>query len=111
MVGEAGSTLSGGQKQRLSIARALIKNPQILILDDSLSAVDGSTESNIIDHIKEFRKGKTNIIVAHRFSAIRNADQIFVLEKGTITQRGTHSELLKMEGWYKNQYIQQITMN
>jgi len=111
MVGEAGSTLSGGQKQRLSIARALIKNPQILILDDSLSAVDGATESNIIEHLKEFRKGKTNIIVAHRFSAIRDADQIFVLENGAITQRGTHSELLKMEGWYKSQYIQQITMN
>jgi len=111
MVGEAGSTLSGGQKQRLSIARALIKDPQILILDDSLSAVDGTTERNIIDHLKEFRQGKTNIIVAHRFSAIRDADQILVMEKGIITQRGTHSELLKQEGWYKNQYIQQITMN
>lgn len=110
MVGEAGSTLSGGQKQRLSIARALIKDPQILILDDSLSAVDGTTERNIIDHLKEFRAGKTNIIVAHRFSAIRDADQIFVLEKGMITQRGTHNELLLEEGWYKNQYIQQITM-
>jgi ATP-binding cassette subfamily B protein len=111
MVGEAGNTLSGGQKQRLSIARALVKNPQILILDDSLSAVDGTTEQNIIDHLKEFRQGKTNIIVTHRFSAIRDADKIFVLEKGVITQRGTHSELLNQEGWYKNQYIQQITMN
>ncbi len=110
MVGEAGSTLSGGQKQRLSIARALIKDPQILILDDSLSAVDATTEQNIVEHLKEFRQGKTNIIVAHRFSAIREADQIFVMEKGMITQRGTHSELLKQEGWYKNQYIQQITM-
>lgn len=110
MVGEAGSTLSGGQKQRLSIARALIKDPQILILDDSLSAVDATTEKNIIEHLKEFRNGKTNIIVAHRFSAIREADQILVMEKGMIAQRGTHSELLKQEGWYKNQYIQQITM-
>jgi ATP-binding cassette subfamily B protein len=110
MVGEAGSTLSGGQKQRLSIARALIKNPQILILDDSLSAVDANTEETIIARLKEFRQGKTNIIVAHRFSAIRDADQILVLENGKITQRGTHDELLKMDGWYKHQYIQQITM-
>ncbi|MFA6647441.1 MAG: ABC transporter ATP-binding protein [Candidatus Izemoplasmatales bacterium] len=111
MVGESGNTLSGGQKQRLSIARALVKDPQILILDDSLSAVDGTTEQNIIEHLKESRQGKTNIIVTHRFSAIRDANQIFVLENGVITQRGTHSELLNQEGWYKNQYIQQITMN
>jgi ATP-binding cassette, subfamily B, multidrug efflux pump len=110
MVGEAGSTLSGGQKQRLSIARALIKDPQILILDDSLSAVDAKTEENIIGHLKESRSGKTNIIIAHRFSAIQDADQILVLERGIITQRGTHSDLLKQEGWYKQQYIQQITM-
>ena len=110
MVGEAGSTLSGGQKQRLSIARALIKDPQILILDDSLSAVDAKTEETIIARLKEFRQGKTNIIIAHRFSAIREADQILVLEDGKITQRGTHDELLKMDGWYKHQYIQQITM-
>jgi ATP-binding cassette subfamily B protein len=110
MVGEAGTTLSGGQKQRLSIARALIKDPQILILDDSLSAVDAKTEENIIGHLKESRSGKTNIIIAHRFSAIQDADQILVLEKGVITQRGTHTELLKQEGWYKQQYIQQITM-
>lgn len=110
MVGESGSTLSGGQKQRLSIARALIKDPQILILDDSLSAVDGATEANIIEHLKNYRTGKTNIIIAHRFSALRDADMIYVLERGSITQKGTHQELINQTGWYKNQYIQQITM-
>ncbi len=110
MVGESGVSLSGGQKQRLSIARALIKEPAILILDDSLSAVDAKTEDNIINHLKEFRKGKTNIIVAHRFSAIHDADVILVLENGQITQRGTHHELIRQEGWYKNQFIEQMTM-
>lgn len=110
MVGESGSTLSGGQKQRLSIARALIKDPKILILDDSLSAVDAKTEDNIIEQIKTFRGDKTNIIIAHRFSAIKDANIIFVLEKGKIVKKGTHDELIKQEGWYKNQYINQITV-
>lgn len=109
-VGEQGATLSGGQKQRLSIARALVKNPDILILDDSLSAVDAKTEETIIEHLKTYRSGKTNIIVAHRFSAIQNADKIIVLENGEITQMGDHVTLLKQDGWYKRQYIAQTTM-
>jgi len=110
MVGESGQTLSGGQKQRLSIARALIKDPEILILDDSLSAVDAKTEDTIIGHLKHFRQGRTNIIVAHRFSAVRDADIILVLENGKIVQRGTHDALLRQEGWYKAQYIEQMSM-
>jgi ATP-binding cassette, subfamily B, multidrug efflux pump len=109
MMGETGVNLSGGQKQRLSIARALIKDPQILILDDSLSAVDMKTEGTIIQHLKELRKGKTNIIVTHRFSAIQEADLILVLEAGEITQRGTHESLIREDGWYKRQYINQLS--
>ena len=109
MMGETGVNLSGGQKQRLSIARALIKDPQILILDDSLSAVDMKTERTIIQHLKDLRKDKTNIIVTHRFSAIQEADLILVLEAGEITQRGTHESLIREEGWYKRQYITQLT--
>ena len=108
LVSEYGSSLSGGQKQRLSIARALVKDPEILILDDSLSAVDALTEKNIIEKLKEFRKDKTNIIVAHRFSAIKQSDKIIVLQDGKITDVGTHKELLSYDNWYKNQYLKQI---
>ena len=108
MVAELGGSLSGGQRQRLSIARALVKNPEILILDDSLSAVDALTESNIIAHLKETRKDKTNIIVAHRFSAVSTADKIIVMQNGKITDVGTHEELLKYDNWYKMQYLKQI---
>ena len=108
VVSELGSSLSGGQKQRLSIARALVKNPEILILDDSLSAVDALTETNIINNLQESRQGKTNIIVAHRFSAIYKADKIVVVQDGRITDIGTHQELLKKDGWYKMQYLEQI---
>ena len=108
LVSELGSTLSGGQRQRLSIARALVKNPQILILDDSLSAVDAVTEANIIRQLKETREGKTNIIVAHRFSAIAASDKIIVMNNGRITDCGTHQELLSYDNWYKFQYLRQI---
>lgn len=109
IVGELGNSLSGGQKQRLSIARALVKEPQILILDDSLSAVDALTEANIIKNLQSSRKDKTNIIVAHRFSAIYKADKIIVLQNGKITDIGTHKELIKHDNWYKMQYIEQLS--
>ncbi len=108
MVTELGGSLSGGQRQRLSIARAIVKNPEILILDDSLSAVDALTESNIIKQLQTTRKGKTNIIVAHSFSAIASADKIIVMQNGKITDIGTHYDLLKYDNWYKMQYLEQI---
>ena len=101
LVGENGLSLSGGQKQRLGIARALLSNPEILILDDSLSAVDSNTEKTIIENIKKTRKGKTNIIVAHRISAVRHADKIVILDNGKILNSGTHEELLECCDWYK----------
>ena len=101
LVGENGLSLSGGQKQRLGIARALLSNPDILILDDSLSAVDSNTEKTIIENIKKTREGKTNIIVAHRISAVRHADKIVVLDNGKILNFGTHDELLGECPWYK----------
>ncbi|WP_077357310.1 ABC transporter ATP-binding protein [Virgibacillus halodenitrificans] len=106
-VGESGVTLSGGQKQRIALARAFIKEPEILILDDSLSAVDGKTESKIIDHLRQVRKSKTTFIAAHRLSAVTHADHIIVLEDGKIAEEGTHELLLNNNGWYKEQYIQQ----
>lgn len=101
LVGENGLSLSGGQKQRLGIARALLSDPDILILDDSLSAVDSNTEKTIIENIKKTREGKTNIIVAHRISAVRHADKIVVLDNGKILNFGTHDELLEKCPWYK----------
>ena len=100
VVGERGVSLSGGQKQRISIARALIQDPEILILDDSLSAVDAETETAILKNIEENRSGKTNIITAHRMSAVRNADLILVMENGRIIERGTHESLTQDQGWY-----------
>ena len=105
IVGEYGVTLSGGQKQRLSIARALMKDAPILILDDSLSAVDGTTEANIIKNLKQIRKNKTNIIVAHRLTAVEDCDEIIVMDGGKIVERGTHEELMNKKGWYFEQYV------
>ena len=107
LVGEKGVALSGGQKQRISIARALVKNPEILILDDSLSAVDAKTEAKIIENIQEVRSGKTTIITTHRLSAIQHADWIIVLDDGRVIEEGTHENLLDMNGWYKEQFDRQ----
>ncbi|GAB6258373.1 MULTISPECIES: ABC transporter transmembrane domain-containing protein [Peribacillus] len=107
LVGEKGVALSGGQKQRISIARALIKNPEILILDDSLSAVDAKTETTIIENIQNERAGKTTIITTHRLSAVQHADRIIVLDSGEIIEEGTHADLLQNDGWYKEQYERQ----
>lgn len=104
IVGEYGVTLSGGQKQRLSIARALMKDAKILILDDSLSAVDGRTEANIIKNLKEIRKNRTNIIIAHRLTAVEECDEIIVMDQGKIVERGSHAELMHNKGWYYEQY-------
>lgn len=101
LVGENGISLSGGQKQRLGIARAILADPDILILDDSLSAVDANTEKTIIENIKNHRQGKTNIIVSHRISAVRHADKILVLENGEVLSEGSHEELLEKCTWYK----------
>lgn len=110
LVGESGVTLSGGQKQRLSLARALLMDPEILILDDALSAVDGKTEATIIEHLKEQRQQKTTLIAAHRLSAVMHADQIIVLTDGRMTEKGTHETLMQENGWYKEQFmIQQMT--
>jgi ATP-binding cassette, subfamily B, multidrug efflux pump len=111
MVGEKGVALSGGQKQRISIARALIKNPEILILDDSLSAVDAKTEKSIIDNIRDIRKDKTTIITTHRMSAVQHADHIIVLDEGRVIEEGTHDQLLSLDGWYKEQYLRQQVEN
>lgn len=109
ILGERGITLSGGQKQRVSIARALIKNPKILLFDDSLSAVDTETEEKILNNLLEFSKEKTTIIVSHRVSSAKNADKIIILEEGKIIQQGSHNQLVNQEGYYRELYYKQLS--
>jgi ATP-binding cassette, subfamily B, multidrug efflux pump len=108
MVGERGITLSGGQKQRTAIARALIRNPRILILDDALSSVDTHTEDKILNHLREVMQGRTTIFISHRVSTVRNADRIAVLHEGRIVESGTHDELLALNGYYSDLYNKQL---
>jgi ATP-binding cassette subfamily B protein len=108
MVGERGMTLSGGQKQRSAIARAVIRDPRILILDDSLSAVDTQTEEKILNRLRGVMRGRTTILIAHRTSTVRDADQIVVLKDGTIIEGGTHEELLARGGYYADLYQKQL---
>ncbi|SFL94754.1 ATP-binding cassette, subfamily B [Paenibacillus sp. 1_12] len=107
LVGEKGVALSGGQKQRVSIARALIKNPPILMLDDALSAVDARTEAEIISNVRSLRADQTTIIATHRLSVIRHAEWILVLDAGRIIEQGTHEQLMQLKGWYQEQYERQ----
>jgi ATP-binding cassette subfamily B protein len=108
LVGERGITLSGGQKQRTAIARALIRNPRILILDDALSSVDTYTEEKILDHLREVMQGRTTIFISHRVSTVRNADQIAVLHDGRIVELGRHEDLLEKNGYYADLYNKQL---
>lgn len=106
-VGERGVSLSGGQKQRISIARAILINPELMILDDSLSAVDAKTEESILSGLKKIRAGQTTIIAAHRISSVMHAEEIIVIEDGRIVERGSHNQLLAVDGWYKEMFEQQ----
>ena len=108
MIGERGITLSGGQKQRISIARAIIKEPKILILDDCLSAVDTNTENIILENLKKIMVDRTTIVISHRISSVKLAKQILVIEEGKVIEKGSHKELIKMEGHYHKLYIKQI---
>ncbi len=109
ILGERGITLSGGQKQRVSIARAIIKNPPILLFDDCLSAVDTETEEGILNNLNTICKDKTTIIVSHRVSSAKNADQIIVIDEGKIIQQGSHNQLLNQDGYYADLYLKQLS--
>lgn len=109
VLGERGITLSGGQKQRVSIARAIIKNPKILLLDDCLSAVDTETEEKILNNLLEITKNKTTIIISHRISSAKNADVIIILDDGRIIQQGSHNQLINEKGYYKELYYKQLS--
>ncbi len=108
MVGERGITLSGGQKQRTAIARALLRSPRILILDDALSSVDTHTEDKILNHLREIMRGRTTIFISHRVSTVRNADSIAVLHQGRIVEMGTHEQLIARNGYYTDLYNKQL---
>jgi ATP-binding cassette subfamily B protein len=108
ILGERGITLSGGQKQRTAIARALIRDPEIIILDDSLSAVDTKTEEAILQHLRNELQGRTTLMISHRISTIKDADIIYYLEDGTVVEQGTHDELLEKEGRYSVMYNKQL---
>jgi ATP-binding cassette subfamily B protein len=107
-VGERGITLSGGQKQRISIARAIIRDPRILIFDDCLSAVDTETEEKILGHLKDLMVGKTTVIISHRISSVKHADQIIVIDNGSIIEQGNHGQLIELEGAYYSLYQKQL---
>jgi len=109
VLGERGITLSGGQKQRVSIARAIIKNPPILLFDDCLSAVDTQTEETILNNLQEICKDKTTIIVSHRVSSAKNADKIIIIDNGQIVQQGSHNQLINQEGYYSALYLKQLS--
>jgi len=108
MIGERGVTLSGGQKQRVSIARAVFKQPKILIFDDCLSAVDTKTEEEILNNLGEVMTGRTSILIAHRISTIKNADKIIVLDEGKIVEQGTHNDLINLKKVYFELYEKQL---
>jgi ATP-binding cassette subfamily B protein len=108
MVGERGITLSGGQKQRTSLARAILRQPRILVLDDSLSSVDTDTEERILRRLREVMRQRTTILIAHRISTVKDADQIIVLREGRIIERGTHDQLLALAGYYADLYQKQL---
>src|SRR4029077_19292953 len=109
-VGERGVKLSGGQRQRVAIARAILANPRILILDEATSSLDSESEALIQDGLRSLRQGRTTFVIAHRLSTIRSADQILVIEHGAIVERGTHAELMALEGRYRTLYDKQYKL-